>query len=111
MIKILVLKLHNFEFKFIGDSGSGFYINTRSKWEVLGVVSSATVQECGSNDFVLFTNVVKFTDWAQREISNTNDQDELESVFNEFDENPNELGNPIVKRNIVDTDCKYQESR
>lgn len=77
----------------------------------MGLVSSATVQECGSNDFVLFTNVVKFTDWVQSEISNTNDQDGLESVFNEFDGNPNELDNPVRKRNVVYTDCRYQESR
>lgn len=77
----------------------------------MGIVSSATVQECGSNDFVLFTNVVKFTDWIQSEISKTNDNDELESVFNEFDEKPNDLENPIERKNVVATECKYQESR
>lgn len=60
---------------------------------------------------MLFTNVVKFTDWIQRQISVTNDNDELESVFNEFDEDPNALDNPIERKNVVDTECKYQESR
>lgn len=97
--------------EILGDSGSGFYINVRSSWKVLGLVSSATVQECGSNEFVLFTNVVKFNDWIQSVITKTNDNDELESVFNEFDENPNDLENPIERKNVIDTECKYQESR
>jgi hypothetical protein len=97
--------------RLLGDSGSGFYIDVKSSYKVLGLVSAATVQECGSNDFVLFTNVVKFTNWIQHEIRNTNDDDVLESVFNEFDENPNELDNPIERRSVVDAPCKYQESR
>lgn len=95
----------------LGDSGSGFYIDVRSSWKVLGLVSSTTVQECGSNDFVLFTNVVKFTDWIQSEIIKTNDDDELETVFNEFDEDINDLQNPIERKNFIDTECKYQEIR
>lgn len=108
---VFVFLVFNESIQTLGDSGSGFYIDVRSTWTVLGVVSSATVQECGSNDFVLFTNVVKFTDWIKSEISKTNDNDELESVFNEFDENPNDFENPIERKNVVDTECKYQESR
>lgn len=79
---------------------------------MLGIVSSATVQECGSNDFVLFTNVVKFTDWIESEMTKTNKLDELQTVFNELDEIPDDLLNPVVERkNVVDTECKYRESR
>lgn len=95
----------------LGDSGSGFYIDVKPTWKILGIVSSTTVQECGSNDFVLFTNVVKFTDWIRSEIIKTNDNDELETVFNEFDENPNELESPIERKNVIGTECRYQESR
>lgn len=95
----------------LGDSGSGFYVDEKPSWKILGVVSSATVQECGSNDFVLFTNVAKFTNWIHSEIIKTNDNDELESVFNEFDGNLDELENPIQKNNTIDTECKYRESR
>ncbi|KAJ6628670.1 Plasma kallikrein [Pseudolycoriella hygida] len=93
-----------------GDSGSGFYIDVRSSWKILGIVSSTTVQECGSNDFVLFTNVAKYTDWILSEMIKSNDKDELESIFNEFDENPNELESPVERKTVVDTECKYQES-
>ncbi|XP_037031319.1 uncharacterized protein LOC119070897 [Bradysia coprophila] len=93
-----------------GDSGSGFYVDEKSVWKILGVVSSATVQECGSNDFVLFTNVVKFTDWIRSEMIKSNDKDELETVFNEFDENSADFQNPIERRNVVDTECKFRES-
>lgn len=97
--------------KFVGDSGSGFYIDEKSTWKVLGLVSSATVQECGSNDFVLFTNVVKFTNWIQSEVTKSTNNDELETVFNELDENPTDLQSPIDRKNVVDTECKYRESR
>lgn len=97
--------------EFLGDSGSGFYIDEKSMWRIVGIVSSATVQECGNNDFVLFTNVVKFTDWIRNEISRSSDKDELETVFNELDENPADFQNPIQRRNVVDTECKFRESR
>lgn len=96
-----------FLIEILGDSGSGFYIDVRSSWKILGIVSSATVQECGSNDFVLFTSVPKFTDWIQSEIS-ANDNEELEYVFNDVDETPNELQSPNERKKVV-TECKYQD--
>jgi Leucine-rich repeat (LRR) protein len=68
-----------------------------------GVVSAATVQECGNNNLTLFTNVPKFVDWIHNEMINSNDNEALDSVFNAFDQNPYDE----LNANIIDVDCNY----
>lgn len=92
--------------KLIGDSGGGYFIlDAKSSWTIAGIVSAALVQECGKNDFVLFTNVAKFTDWIETEVKNTYSQNNFESAFDAFDE-----GDEDVNSRIVNADCKYQLS-
>jgi hypothetical protein len=67
-------------------------------------VSAATVQKCGENDFVLFTNVAKYTDWIQSEINATNDNVDFESIFNALDE-------ILTKDDTLDAECRYEFRR
>lgn len=83
-----------------GDSGGGFFTkNGNSKWSIAGIVSAALIQECGQNDFVLFTNVAKFTPWIEMEVN----QNEFDSAFNALDEED-------INSRVQNVDCKYQMS-
>jgi secreted trypsin-like serine protease len=78
-------------------------LDTRSSWTLAGIVSAAIVQECGRNDFVLFTNVAKYTDWIESEVNKTYSNNNFDSVFDAFDE-----GDGNLNSRIVNADCKYQ---
>ncbi|KAG5677124.1 hypothetical protein PVAND_006906 [Polypedilum vanderplanki] len=88
-----------------GDSGSAFLIH-ENNWRIAGMVSSALDQDCAHNKFVLFTNVAKFTDWIENEISSTENSNSFDSIFNEFDEEQEQPLNENV--NLVDVDCKFE---
>ncbi|KAG5677123.1 hypothetical protein PVAND_006905 [Polypedilum vanderplanki] len=90
-----------------GDSGGGFYIK-ETYWKIIGIVSSALVQDCAINKFVLFTNVALFVDWIQQEMNNTNDNENSSrnSFFNIDEETP-------IKNNSTYfyTACKFELSK
>lgn len=51
-----------------GDSGGGLYFFLEGKWHIRGVVSNSlpdkeTDEECGLRDFVVYTDVSKYSDW------------------------------------------------
>lgn len=46
-----------------GDSGGGFYVKNGNSFQINGVVSTGIHTECSINQYVLFTNVVKFLTW------------------------------------------------
>lgn len=48
---------------FLGDSGSGFFVRNENSYQIYGIVSAATVEECAENLYVVFTSVPKFMDW------------------------------------------------
>jgi hypothetical protein len=62
------------------------------------------VQECGQSDFVLFTNIAKYVNWIETEVNSTENNNNFEAIFNEFDEG--EGGSSSV----IDAQCKYQTS-
>lgn len=88
-----------------GDSGGGFFTKTQgsSKWTIAGIVSAAIDQECGQNDFVLFTNIAKFTPWIEAEVKKTYSNNEFDAAFNALDEED-------VNSRVQNVDCKYQLS-
>lgn len=88
-----------------GDSGGGFFTQISSKWTLAGIVSAALIQECGQNDYVLFTNIAKFTPWIVAEVNKTYSNNEFEEAFNALDEDD---GN--VNSHVQNVDCKYQLS-
>lgn len=66
-------------------------------------MSAAIVQECGQNDFVLFTNVEKFLGWIENEVNKTYNKNDFNDAFNAFDEEEvNQYSG------VISTDCKYQ---
>ena len=69
-----------------------------------GIVSAALVQECDLNDFVLFTNIAKFTPWIEAEVN--------KSRSNKIDEAFDALDQEEVEDNsrLLSVDCKYQLS-
>lgn len=102
--KILKLRQNSIEFFHdLGDSGGGFFTQVGSKWTLAGVVSAALIQECGQNDFVLFTNVAKFTPWIITEVNKTYSSNEFSAAFNALD------GEEDTSR-VQNVDCKYQLS-
>ena len=54
--KISKFSITNILINISGDSGSGYYVNNGKSFQIAGVVSAAVIQECGTNDFVLFTD-------------------------------------------------------
>ncbi|XP_077298829.1 serine protease gd-like isoform X2 [Arctopsyche grandis] len=51
-----------------GDSGGGLYFLLGGKWHIRGIVSNSlpdkeTDEECGLRDFVVYTDVSKYSDW------------------------------------------------
>jgi secreted trypsin-like serine protease len=78
-------------------------MDSDSSWTLVGIVSAALIQECGRNDFVLFTNVAKFSDWIEEEVNKTYSNNNFHLAFDAFDqENEN-------SRNL-NTNCKYQST-
>jgi secreted trypsin-like serine protease len=59
---------------FSGDSGGGFIVKTNGKWYLRGIVSSSLINpdtyECDTSNFVVFTDVTKFTDWILQFVGN-----------------------------------------
>lgn len=53
----------------LGDSGSGLYIKYNNIFFLRGIISASLFDnmsgKCNLNNYALYTNVLKFTDWLQ----------------------------------------------
>ncbi|CAH1715072.1 unnamed protein product [Chironomus riparius] len=91
-----------------GDSGSGYYVNNGKSFQITGIVSAAVIQECGTNDFVLFTDVAKFSNWVKTEISVTENANSFDSVFNSFDDGDGSAQS--LNSNLVNAQCTFRNA-
>lgn len=55
-----------------GDSGSGMFVNLNGLWKIRGLVSLGVKAKqeasCNPNDYVLFTDVLKYIDWIKERL-------------------------------------------
>jgi len=101
---LITINLNNFS----GDSGAGYFVNNDKTFQIAGLVSAALIQECGTNDFVLFTDVAKFADWVKKEISITENTNSFDSVFNSFDDG--DVDAQGLNSNLVNAQCTFKDS-
>lgn len=66
------------------------------------------IQECGTNDFVLFTDVAKYSDWVRNEVSVTQNTNSFDSVFNSFDEDGGDAQS--FSSNLVNAQCTFRNA-
>lgn len=67
----------------LGDSGGGFYLKNKCRWNIRGIVSGSlfeSVLGCDINKFQLYTNVALFVDWIRKTV-----QDTEETVWHNVD--------------------------
>lgn len=103
LIPLTILFIH-----ISGDSGSGYFVKNGNSFQIAGLVSAAVIQECGTNDFVLFTDVAKYSDWVRNEVSVTQNTNSFDSVFNSFDEDGGDAQS--FSSNIVNAQCTFRNA-
>ncbi|XP_070510027.1 uncharacterized protein [Chironomus tepperi] len=91
-----------------GDSGSGYFVNDGKSLQIAGIVSAAIDKDCGTNDYVIFTNVAKFSDWITKEMSVTQNANSFDSVFNCFDGDCGTADS--LDSNLVNAQCTFRNA-
>jgi hypothetical protein len=109
--RVVILSLKcAFMREFSGDSGGGFFI-MESDWRIGGLVSAAFEQDCATNKYVLFTNVAKFVDWIQYEMTHTEDsRSDTSSKHNSFLDLDDEEA-PGLRDKYQHADCTFELTR
>lgn len=55
-----------------GDSGGGFYVFDKNRWQIYGIVSAAIQDnfgQCDATKRTVFTNVMSFVDWVNEKVT------------------------------------------
>jgi secreted trypsin-like serine protease len=75
------LKSRNYKIYFSGNSGGGMVLKDDKLWKLVGIVSAAVAKKaeiygknqtiCDLNNYLVYTDVSKFSDWIDQVIQET----------------------------------------